>query len=393
MPRRKRFLILTSDSGFGHRRAADSVARALALRYADCTECAVLNPIREETLLHLLKQTEHNYDRNVTDNVGLYRISYSISNSRAASTLVENSLVLALSAGLKNVLRQYRPDAILNTSQLFNAPAGSARDILRPLPALFTVVTDLADLHSLWFNPSPDRFFVATADAEAKAIADGIPPGKITVSGIPVDPDFRAPPADRFELRRRLTLVPDLPTLLIVGSRRVPAIPEYLDALEEVRRPFQAVVLAGGDLDLYKTLRLRRRGFPLLVRPYASDMAHWMHSADVLVTKAGGLVLSEGLAAGLPILLIHSLPGQEDGNVRYVTEHGAGVRVDAPREFAGRADAWLRDGGAAARPFAENSRRLGHPLAALTIADELFAAAGESAGEKVPPAPVPAGGR
>jgi len=52
------------------------------------------------------------------------------------------------------------------------------------------VVTDLADVHSLWFSPEPDRFFIANEWVKVRALESEVPEDKLVISGIPVSPDF-----------------------------------------------------------------------------------------------------------------------------------------------------------------------------------------------------------
>jgi len=97
-----------------------------------------------------------------------------------------------------------------------------------------------------------------------------------------------------------------------------------------------------------------------------------MMASDVLVTKAGGLIVSEGLAAGLPILLIDYLPGQEEGNVRYLLSHQAGALVQNVGEFRAIVSYWLEEDGIRLKQIARASAELGSPEAALTIAKALW---------------------
>ncbi|MBN1440407.1 MAG: hypothetical protein JW929_13445 [Anaerolineales bacterium] len=375
---KKRFLILASDSGFGHRKAADSIAKALALRHPDGCEIAVANPLSEETAFWLLKETERSYDRSVRTAPGWFRFTYALFDSRPASALMEQTLILTLFESMRRLIAAFRPDAVVTTTELFNAPAGLALHLLKRRPPLLTVVTDLADVHSLWFNSYPDHFYVASELARGKGLSNGIPLSRMTVSGIPVDPAFcarREPPA---ELRRRWKLDPHLTTLLFVGSRRVGGILPHLEALEKSSLPVQAAVITGGDDDLLERIRSRPWGFPLAVRPFVNNMPEWMAGADILVTKAGGLILAEGLAAGLPILLIDSLPGQEERNLRYLLSHEAGAAAQDPRALTALLDSWLREDRNLLKRIAENSRRLGKPGAAFTVAEAVFRAGVEA---------------
>lgn len=258
---------------------------------------------------------------------------------------------------------------------MFNAPAGIVRGLMRRKPAFFTVVTDLADVHAMWFNSSPDRFFVASEDVRMKAVANGISPNKVTISGIPVDPEFNSSQTSKQERRFHLGLNPQLTTLLFVGSRRVSGVFDHIKALEGILHPFQVVVIAGGDEDLYQQCVQHTWRFPIHIENYVKNMPEWMLSADLLVTKAGGLILSEGLAAGLPIILIDYLPGQEEGNVRFIIEHQAGEIIQCTGNFLQLVNSWLWDNQTLLKNFAKNARMLGHPDSAFVVANALWEAA------------------
>lgn len=374
----KRFLILTGDAGFGHRSAARSVAAALKAQHPGSAEVHIINPLTERPAPSFLRQTQVNYDQTVLKNPDWYRFTYSISDNRAVSSLVESGLTLMLFRNMQRLLAEFEPHAILTTINLFNAPMGSVLHLLqKPIP-FFTVVTDLADVHRLWFQASPDRIFVATEAVREQALQTGIAAHahKVNVSGIPVDPRL-AEPADQEEkaqLRLSMDLQPDLPTLLFVGSRRVAGIYECLEALQGCSHPVQVLLAAGGDEALCRRISAQTWNFPLHYENYVKDLPVWLRAADVLVTKAGGLILSEGLAAGLPLVLINNLPGQEDGNVRFITENRAGVRVQNEMEFLTVIEAWLIDRGVALNEMTTQARVLGHPRAAFTIADALWQA-------------------
>ncbi|NMC84949.1 MAG: hypothetical protein GYA58_06650 [Anaerolineaceae bacterium] len=368
----RRFLILTGDAGFGHRSAAQSVSNALKELYGENAITSIVDPVIERPSPSVLRRSQTDYDKNVLNNQDFYRFTYEISDSRTASTMVEGALAMLLHKNMQEVIQEFQPDAVLSTHHMFNPPLGTYLYTHRLDTPFYTVVTDLADVHALWFHPSPDHFFVATDSVRAQALTAEIPAEKISVSGIPVDPRFAHPSKERTLRRCVMGLEPDLPTLLFVGSKRVNGILEALEALENCPHPFQVLVASGGDETLYQSVTSRNWKFPLHCEKYVSDIPDWMNCADVLITKAGGLIVSEGLAAGLPILLIDNLPGQEDGNVRYVTENGAGLRVENEIELLAVLKAWLQPGNPALAEVAARSRALGHPRAALDVAEALW---------------------
>jgi 1,2-diacylglycerol 3-beta-galactosyltransferase len=332
----------------------------------------IVNPVFDQPSPAFLRKTQRDYDRNVVHNPEFYRFTYEISDSRAVASIVEGTMVLALYKSLQTIFAQTKPDAILNTNLLFNAPMGSVLKACRANVPMYTVVTDLADVHALWFNGLPDGYFVASDSVKQKALACGIPDANIRVTGIPVDPALNPARHNREQERSALGLNPDLPVLLFVGSPRVTGMMEYLLALEASNARFQVAAIAGGNQALFDDLAGHNWAFPMRVENFVTNMPAWLACADVLVTKAGGLILSEGLAAGLPVILFEHLPGQEDGNVAYLLEKVAGVCLEKPAELRSVVESWLADGGVLRHRMAVNAANAGYPRSALEIAETVW---------------------
>ncbi len=102
-----------------------------------------------------------------------------------------------------------------------------------------------------------------------------------------------------------------------------------------------------------------------------------MRAADVFISKPGGLSTSEALAAGVPIVLLRPLPGQEQRNARYLVARGAALRVTRPRDLCPAVETVLHDDGVAARVRAAGAA-IAHPDAADLIADRIAALAGHA---------------
>ncbi len=100
---------------------------------------------------------------------------------------------------------------------------------------------------------------------------------------------------------------------------------------------------------------------------FVSVVPELMGAADMLITKAGTLTLCEGFLAGLPILIYDAIPGQEDGNVEYVTTAGAGAWCPTPDAVVKQAREWASNP-AALVGLREASARLGQPDAAVEVA-------------------------
>ena len=72
-------------------------------------------------------------------------------------------------------------------------------------------------------------------------------------------------------------------------------------------------------------------------------MPDFMRASDILLTKAGPGTISEALIAGLPIILYHRISGQEEGNVSYVIDEGAGVWAPETEDIIETLKYWLEN--------------------------------------------------
>ena len=139
--------------------------------------------------------------------------------------------------------------------------------------------------------------------------------------------------------------------------------------------PLQLIVVAGGDDELYDQLQSEEWHGPAHVYNFVDNMPELMHASDCIICKAGGLIVTESLACGLPLLLVDVLPGQETGNADYVVQGGAGALSPAPLDGLETLCHWLLRGGEGLAQCAENARRLGKPRAAYDVAERAWAVA------------------
>lgn len=367
-------LILTADAGFGHRAAANAIAQALAERYGDACETTILNPLEDRRAPALLRFAQDDYDRMIRETPGLYKFGYEASDGTLTISLVEQGLVALLFVALRDVLQAHRPDAIITTYPLYQAPLAANFALARHYIPLFTVVTDLVSVHGLWFNRDADKCLVPTQAVLRKALESGLPEERIEVTGLPVNPAL-AHPVDRAELRSRLGLSRELAVALLVGGKRVHKLEPVADLLNHSGLPLELVLVAGGDEELHARWAAMTWHRPAQVHGFVQEMIPFLQAADFVVSKAGGLIVSEALAAGRPLLLVEALPGQETGNAQYVVEGGAGVLAEDATEALRTACHWLEHEAALLREAAANAARLGAPGAAARVAELAYEAA------------------
>lgn len=370
----KTVLILTADAGFGHRAAATAVAAALRERYGDACRVAVANPMQSRKAPRILRRAQTDYDRIVQAWPELYRLGFEASDGTLTVGMAEQALIIMLYAALNDLLQLYRPHAIVTTYPLYQAPLTAIFALSRRYVPLITVVTDLATVHSLWFNEDVDLCLVPTEVVRQKALEHGVPAERIEVTGLPVHPEFGRP-ADRAALRAALGWGSERYVALCAGSARVTRLEPVTDALNHSGLPLELALVAGGNDRLAARWREMEWHQPAHIYGYVEEMARMILAADFLICKAGGVIVSEGLAAAKPLLLVEVIPGQEVGNAEWVVQGGAGELAADPLAALATVYHWLDQGGRLLKERSSAAGRLGRPMAAARIADLVYAAA------------------
>jgi 1,2-diacylglycerol 3-beta-galactosyltransferase len=137
----------------------------------------------------------------------------------------------------------------------------------------------------------------------------------------------------------------------------------------------QLVVVAGGDDERYRNFQETQWHVETQCHNFVTEMGTFMRASDCILSKAGGLIVSESLACGLPLILIDVIPGQETGNANHVVSGNAGVLAREPIEVLETVCHWLVNDQRFYHQQAQNARKLGHPQAAYEVADLAWAAA------------------
>ncbi|MBA3694345.1 MAG: glycosyltransferase [Acidobacteria bacterium] len=249
---------------------------------------------------------------------------------------------------LIKLLKDYKPDIAVCTHFL---PA----EIISWLKAKgkinfpqVIVVTDF-DVHALWLCHHYEQYFVAMTEARIHLEKLGIPPEKITVSGIPIDPVF-AEVKDKFEMREKYRLEKDKLTILVsAGGFGVGNIEHLLYALSDLKTPAQVLAICGRNEELKAKLeklsaeKLNNEKITFKPIGYTTTMDEYMSAADLIVGKPGGLTTSEALAKNLIFVVVNPIPGQEERNSDHLLEKGCAIRCNNLPTLAYKIDALVKD--------------------------------------------------
>lgn len=375
MNNKKRILVLYADAGFGHRTAANAIAEALIEMHGDECQVELFNPLDDRRTPVMLRDSQTDHDYFVRKLPELYNLGYEASDATLTSTLMESGLILLLYEVMRDVIRRYQPDAIVTTYPLYPAPLDAVFTLSRFKIPLITVVTDMGQVHRLWFNSATDHCLVPNSQVRALALESGLHPRQVHVTGIPVSPRITCERRSSVEIRRSLGWDEDLVTILAVGGKRVDGMQAALNVINHSGFPLQLAVVAGGDEALYEQLQSTTWHLPVSLYNYVQNMHEMICACDIVLGKAGGLIVTESLACGRPMLVINAIAGQEKGNAEFVTDMRAGALTEDPITLLETISHWLANGGEILAERSGAARGLGRPRAAYEAAEYAFAEA------------------
>lgn len=368
MPERKKVLILTADAGFGHRSAANAVAAAVEDSCADTCDVEVYNPLDDRRTPAFLRDSQADYDYFVRQMPDIWRLNYKFSGQPVPAVVMEQALTVLLFRVMRSILKNSVPDVVISTHPFYMAPMNAYITVRNLNIPYLTVITDLTEIHRLWFNRGADLCLTPTEEAYQQARAARFPVTRLEMTGIPVNPAFVKETRSKEELRAELGWAPGVPTALVVGSKRVRNLMSVLHILNHSGLPLQLALVAGGDDELFAQLKATEWHTIAHVYNFVSNMPQLMRAADLVISKAGGLVVTESLACGLPLMMIDVTPGQEEGNAAYVIDHGAGERAYDPVHALEILYHWLDRDGQLLRERAGVAASLGRARSAYTVA-------------------------
>jgi processive 1,2-diacylglycerol beta-glucosyltransferase len=213
---------------------------------------------------------------------------------------------------------------------------------------LFNIITDYAP-HAAYMSSNVDEYIVGCDDM-VQQLRDkyNVDCNIIHPLGIPIYDAFYES-EDKVSAREKLGLNPYKKTVLMMaGSFGVTNIFEIYKNLNKYPEDYQLIVVTGRNEKLFNEfqsivkngcIKSKKDGtikikIPTKLCYFVDDIEHYMSASDVIVTKPGGLTVSESMAKNLPMAIFRSYDGQEKDNADYLEKHNLAVILKDGREGA-----------------------------------------------------------
>src|SRR4026209_186020 len=337
--RNPKILIISSDTGGGHRSAAAAIVAGLQ-KFFDGESYAVRVVRAVEESHHLAEKLVRLYNWILRNRQHWMKYYYWVINRIRPDT--REFFHKRCVGYVRELFERWCPHIVVSVHPLTQHIFGH---VLKELGLegrvpLVSVVTD--PCYGFWKGWACDAvtlYLVASDDARRQLIDYGVAPERIKISGLPVHPKFAYPGEEAAQAARRaLGLDPEKFTVFVnagwVGGGNIPQI---FRELARGELDVQAIFLAGKNEDLRaaaETIALEAP-FPIKVIGYSDEIEKLMSAANVMISKLGGLTTFEAFACRVPIIadVVTDPMPQEKGTADLIAERGGGVMLKHPADI------------------------------------------------------------
>ncbi len=344
----KKVLVLYGAYGGGHLSAAKTISKQLESLYKDQITVTMIDCI-EYINKYVNKVSTEAYKELAKKAPWVWKHVYKSARHGPVSYISTTTNKL-MSYKLLELIKKESPDLIISTHPFSTQMCAMLKEKEKITCKLATILTDY-HIHDQWLVLSKynDYFFVSNEQMKTAMIAEGIHDEKIHVTGIPISDKF-SQKFDKKEIYDFFELSPDKQTVLFFaggefGLGRNTTV-MVLKALIRLFKNLQIVAISGKNKKMNKKfqelIEITESSDRVKLFEFTDKVPELMSISSAVITKAGGLTITECLASNLPIIIINPIPGQEEENAEFLEQNDLAV--------------WIKKGDSIARTLKNLSR-------------------------------------
>lgn len=319
-------LILSASTGGGHMRASKAIESYMLKQDKDINVKIVDSLLYISPILN--KTITSGYVYLATKTPKLYGKLYDLSNKDRKFSNFVTRINNIFANKLLPLIDDFKPDVIITTHP-FPTEMVSRLKLKNEINIpLICIMTDYAP-HKAWLSEKVDAYIVANDDMVAKMVAQGVSEEHIYPYGIPVDEVFFEEEEKQLVLEE-LNLGKNLPTILMMaGSFGVANVFDIYANIIDIDLDFQIILVTGKNKKLYNQFEEVVGNSPKNTKLiyFTNEINKFMQASDIIITKPGGLTVTEALACNIPMAIFDAIPGQEEENAEFLIKHNMAVRI------------------------------------------------------------------
>lgn len=330
-----RIIIFYAKYGGGHLSAANSIKEAIEKSYKE-------NEVEMIDCMEYLNKainyiTIKSYEQMAKKMPKLWGKVYKASRKGIIAN-ISNGINKMLSGKLGKLITKMEPDIIISTHPFSNQMCAILKKAGKINMPIYSILTDFK-YHEQWLvkHEYIDKFFVSNEKMRKDLIKYGINENKVFAEGMPISQKFLEE-FDKKQIREEFKLKENLKTILFFAGGRMGLarknIFEFMQVLKDKSKDMQIIGISGKNQKIYEKFKQIANGSQnIKIIEFTDKVPELMSVSDLVITKPGGITISEALASGLPILVINPIPGQEEENAEFLEENNLAIWLKNRRKY------------------------------------------------------------
>ncbi|EOC99464.1 MGDG synthase family glycosyltransferase [Caldisalinibacter kiritimatiensis] len=322
-----KILIFTASTGGGHNQVAKSLESEFKAKGYDVVKLDVLKEISK--VLDVL--IADGYRVLATNMPKMYGGLYKISDKERINNRITKLFTKITSDKVYDIIKKNSPDLIIGTHPFIVNVIGRLKENRRINLPFISVVTDF-QAHQTYINKHVDAYITGSCYTEKSLIKRGIPREKIYPYGIPVRREFLQSKSTQRRKKDKYFTV-----LLMGGSMGVKSMKKALKNLVKCTHPLRIIAICGNNQALKKSIEKKYvstyKDKKIFVYGYTQKVPQLMDVSDIIITKPGGITVSESIIKNIPMIIPYYIPGQEEENAQFLVDSEAAIKVDEMKEI------------------------------------------------------------
>jgi len=322
-----KILILSAATGGGHLRASHAIETYI-MENSSGNEVAVVDALKSINSV-LDKTVCDGYHFLATKTPKVFGQLYRKTNEESLLSNLVTRFSSVFSQKLIPLIKEQNPDVIISTHPFATEMVSHLKGKGIVTAPLICLMTDYGP-HRAWIADHVDAYIVSNEDMIPEMQAMGVKTERIYPFGIPVGDVFFTK-GDKPALLKKFEMDTVLPTILIMaGSFGVTNIMNIYKEIIKLSTEFQIIVITGRNQKLYEAFTSVIEHSPKKTKLvyFTDEVENYMHASDLIITKPGGLTVSEALACSIPLAVFDAIPGQEEDNANFLLTHDMAVKLE-----------------------------------------------------------------
>lgn len=318
----KNILIFHANSGYGHTSLALAIKESIINNSDGTFNIKIINPLPE---VYGKLYSKLNSDWKI-----VWGLIWHITNNPIGGRFLQHTTSTLLKKRIIKITRDFKPDVIISPVELI-LPNYNKIDNLVKKPKIAVYIADPFTPHISWFiNCSVDLYLSPTEITTKLCNKHGISRQKIKQVGWLTRKDFLLKQKGKNILREQLSWNLSKFTIFVGGSGggggNLYNLLSKLMKSNTIRKKAHVVVNTGNNSQLLKKIKPLSKHYikEILAYPFIKNIHKYLAASDLVIGKSGPNLLFECIHLGKPFIATGHLPGQEEGNVKFILDNNIG---------------------------------------------------------------------